>query len=109
MSAYAIIIGLTHEKGEPVVISGPEVPYSKQREKFKSDFMGTRSHKKYRQVQLLDSRRGVRKRKSFITPAEEKRRTAIATENQSSESSESQPTDPPSENKSENDPPPSTE
>lgn len=74
MSAYALIIGLTHEAEERVVISGPEVPVDQQRQKFKNDFMPLRVHSKFCRVELLDSRRGVRKRKSFITPKEAKRR-----------------------------------
>lgn len=74
MSAYALLIGLPHDGGDPVVISGPEVPYPRQREIMKGKFMGERTHPKFQQVQLLDSRRGIRKRTKFITPAELKRR-----------------------------------
>lgn len=74
MSSYALLIGLPHDGGDPVVISGPEVSYPKQRELMKEKFMNERVHPKFQQVQLLDSRRGVRKRTKFITPAESKRR-----------------------------------
>ena len=82
MSAYFITIGLPHDFAlPPVVISGPEVSPSEQRARFKSEFMPQRSHKTFRLVHLLDSRRGISKRKSFISPAEVKRREkALAAE-----------------------------
>lgn len=75
MSAYALIIGHPHAAdAPPVVISGPEVPLDDQRARYKREFMAASSNDEFRLVQFLDSRRGVRKRKSFVTSKELKRR-----------------------------------
>lgn len=80
MSAYALIIGLTHVSGEPVVISGPEVPFAEQRKRFK-EAMNERVNDTFQRIDFVDSRRGVRKRKTFISPTEAKaREKAVAAE-----------------------------
>lgn len=71
MSAYALLIGLAHVSGTPEVISGPEIPYEEQRKRFK-EVMPLRVHKHFRQIQFVDSRRGVRKKKNFLSPAQAK-------------------------------------
>lgn len=74
MAKFALIIGsILHDGGAPVVISGPEIPYAEQREKFKK-FMSERLHEAFARVDFVDSRRGTTKHKTFITPLESERR-----------------------------------
>ena len=73
MAKYIMLIGILHGGGDPVVISGPEVPYADQRKKFK-ETAAERVHSKFERVDFLDSVRGVRKHAKFITPDEAKRR-----------------------------------
>ncbi len=71
-----IIATVLHDGGSPIVISGPEVPYEKQREIFKAEYAGERTHPKFARVELIGSRRGKIKHQSLISPKEAKRRLA---------------------------------
>ncbi len=119
MSAYALIIGLLHVSGKPVVISDPDVPFEEQRKRFKK-VMSENVHPDFQRIEFVDSRRGVRKRKKFISPAEaktrektiarEKRELAKAAREKEAEAkneSEPPPSDPPPSDPPPSDPPPS--
>ena len=90
MAKYVMLIGILHGGGDPVVVSGPEVPYETQRERFK-EALAKRVHPQFERLDFLDSRTGVRKHKKFITPAEAERRD-VALESQEREFAEAQKT-----------------
>ncbi|MES2923692.1 MAG: hypothetical protein V4819_19210 [Verrucomicrobiota bacterium] len=73
MAKYVMLIGILHGGGDAVVVSGPEVPYEQQRERFK-EALAERVHPQFERLDFLDSRTGVRKHKKFITPEEAERR-----------------------------------
>ena len=71
MSAYSLIIGHPHGGGAPVVVSGPEIPLIEQRLRYKERYMTTRSDPDFMAVHLLESRRGIVKKRSFSKPEPE--------------------------------------
>jgi TolA protein len=93
MAKYVMLIGILHGGGDPVVISGPEVPYEQQRERFK-EALAKRVHPQFERIDFLDSRRGVRKHTKHITPEEaERRELALIQQQEEFEASQKSPED----------------
>jgi len=64
----AITIGIPHEEGKaPIIVTGPGVPFSDQRAKFR-EILASKEHPYFRQVELWTSGHGLVKKKKFLQP-----------------------------------------
>jgi hypothetical protein len=72
MARRAITIGITHEGDKPVVVSGPEVPFTKQKTAMR-EVRSTRAHPQFHTIEIWSSDGGVIARKKNLTkpPAKE--------------------------------------